>query len=437
MFPSPPIFTIPDDLMYDILVDVCKDDDTRPLELSLVCKRWRNAVLDASILWSNIEFNSPPPYHIQERRLQRSKSAPLTITILPQFQSGMGMRAIASIIKLLRPHVHRFRSLDIGYMKRKGVRTFFDELGRFKAPILTNLTVRAPVDSKKWTLKPFGGHATGLLTLHIAWGRTNWHPSLLCNLTSLSLAVSSWNSSWNITLFDILKILTQTPCLKTLGLQFRRNAIQTGEPWNSSPVKLEFLSAIHFSTLIHTFNTMEPWMLSLLCAIIAPNLRSFPCNIHPPCIMTLNDCATFPLPGLRDLQMMPDPDGVNISRDSFPAFLKNVHQLERLCVIGDQLTKPAIQHLSTQLNYLKVLLIRGNPLSLEGLKNLVVARINNPDLSALKTLMMGRTYYQEKNWPSDLEVEWFKAHVDDFQCDLQGHQVGVEVLPVASRVYMT
>ena len=388
--PSTPVFDLPEELMYNIFLDVCKNNILQTLKLCLVCKRWRKSILDASVLWSNIQFKSPPPYHFQERLLQRSKSAPLSITIDKIGCYVTGMRAIAMVIKLLRPHVHRFGSLNIISMKAKGVRTFFDELGHIKAPMLERLVVQQPVDAKKWILKPFGGHATRLLTLHVACGRTNWDLSLLCNLTSLTLSISSWRYTWHINVFYILTTLAQTPYLQTLNLQVELGHLAVGQTWIFTQIKLCHLTEINITSVNHYVYTSfaeEPWIAPLLCGIVAPNLHRFPYAIPPLRLAALNDCPIFPLPGLQELQMIPSHTNsqseLALSRDSFPTLVKNLHQIRKLYLLGDQLNEIALQTLSTRLPYLDTLDITGFPPSIEGLNSMILARANNPDLSYL------------------------------------------------------
>ena len=436
--PPPPVFNLPEDLMYVIFLDTCGSNHRRALELCLVCKRWRDFVLDTPILWSNIAFNSPPPYHLQACQLQRSKSAPLKVIIQQCEQHGMGMRSIASIIRLLRPHVHRFEFLDIRKMKAKGMRTFFDEIGSIKAPMLKSLMVRQSVDAKKWTLKPFGGHAQKLLSLTVACGKTDWHPSLLCNLTDLTLVVSSLNGTWHISVFDILTTLAQTPLLKNFNLQFERGHLNTGRAWSSKQVILEHLSSINFSTVTRTTIAMEPWMRSLLCGIVAPNLPRFPCTILPSCLVALNTCITLPISGLQDLRMIPDRlNSINeliISLNSFPALVKNLHQLRKLQIRGDQLIEAGFRCLSIELPCLNSLMIQGNPTSLQGLADMVLARIISPGLSTLTTLLIRRTFDQ-LDWSTHIEMKWFPTHVKDFQY-LPPSGRGTPTLPIASRAFM-
>ena len=409
---STPIFNLPEDLMYEIFLELCDGIEDPAPKLSLVCRRWRNAILDAPILWSNIQFRTPPPYYIQELRLQRSKSAPLIVTIIPDIYSSlpMGMRSLALIIKLLRPHVHRFDSLNIMSMKPKGLRTFFDELGHIEAPLLKHLVVRGAVDAKKWTLKPFGGYATGLLTLHVVTGRTNWDSSLLCHLTTLSLG-DTW-CSWDISVFDILTTLSQTPCLRDLSLQFDDGDLRIGKTWKSSQVKLECLVNIYISGLLHSSIT-KPWVECLLFGILAPGLSAFPSNISPTCLTALNNCPTFPLPGLKNLQMIHNPtksqNELTISLNSFPALIKNLPQLRQLTLRGTQLDEITLHTLSTQLPFLDTLVICDLPLSFGGLKVMVLARIIDDNLSALRSLFALKSY-RVVGWPES-EVEWFKAHI--------------------------
>ena len=413
-----PIFSLPEDLMYEIFLDVCEGRDEPPLEISLVCKRWRTAVLDASLLWSNIRFNSPPPYHVQERRLQRSKSAPLNIIIDKHKFHPLGMPSISSIVKLLRPYVYRFGSLDIRAMKEKGVRTFFDELGHIEAPMLKSLILREVVDTKKWTLKPFGGHAPRLLTLHVAWGRTNWDPSLLCNLTTLTLGSLQW--IWGISTFDILTTLAQTPRLTALTLKFHEEDLQAQKAWTSSQVKLEYLTVIHIPNGWGSRPVTRPWIESLLCGLFAPSLPKFPILISPTCLAALNNCPSFPLPSLQNLKMMhlaPNcPDELTMSLNYFPALMKNLHHLRALILRGDQLNETALHTLSTQLPCLDTLVIYDAPLSFEGLKGMVLTRASNPSLSALKKLSPRKNLYSTTGWPSTEEMEWIRAHVNELRC---------------------
>ena len=415
----PLIFRLPDDIFYNILLDLYGENTKVPVELSLVCKRWRGSILNVPALWADITFNHPPPYDTQALQLHRSKASPLIITIRAYRTYGMGIPATVAIIKLLRPHVHRFRSLEIKSLKGKGLRTFFDELGKLEAPLLGRILVSELVDAKRWTQKPFGDHAPRLQVLHLACGgRKNWHPPLLCNLTSLTLGLDTTSPQPTITVFEILITLSKTPKLEQLVI---KNTAQIGLPWMSAQVPLNELSRIDLIDAFVTHPRTIDWRHLVIRQIIAPKVRRLtsPNVIPSPTLLDFTQCQYFPLAGLHELFICPTnwdypPQEWNITKHQILLVLQVFQQLRRLTLPSDMLDEAVFRCLSTQFSALEKLVVHNPAPPFDALRRMVCARIEDFTLAPLLSMRLDVIPGTKNEMLEKEDVKWLMKHVPNF-----------------------
>ena len=142
-----PIYRLPEEILSSIFViGVCQFGDQDSLlvpSLMLVCRYWRDVVFNSPELWSTICISPHDPLEKARRKLARSKSVPLDITVnfTPRSESATGvMENIIRAMDLLRPSLWRARSFRLSVPNRPQAHA---ALMRCKedAPLLETLSI--------------------------------------------------------------------------------------------------------------------------------------------------------------------------------------------------------------------------------------------------------------------------------------------------------
>lgn len=80
--------------------------------VSQVSKRWRTVALDTANLWTKLDFSDEPPYHYSKLLLERSKGAPLNISLT--MSAADNQTGIDAVMNLIVPkHSTRVTTLAI------------------------------------------------------------------------------------------------------------------------------------------------------------------------------------------------------------------------------------------------------------------------------------------------------------------------------------
>ncbi|KAG8942303.1 hypothetical protein FRC03_003341 [Tulasnella sp. 419] len=306
------IHKLPFDILYDIFkLAVSMHISIKTAEMAFtfshVCRRWRQYALDIPTLWTTIGFTRKTRHQTWERQkafLERSKDSPLLIVIYgPRGWDSIGLSAsaVAGILRVINPHLHRWRSLTI-FLHLKGVKVICDQLRHACAPALKRLVINPLTLQTKESPRPskcqfhiFGG---GLPNLE------DWEspfpvmpsPSLsprMDNLRRLLIRDDNEERRQRIKLEGIISMLAKCPRLERLSLSFHY-------PLEFDPSRQQMVPQIslpHLSSLDNM--SLHSWhIVPILIFIKAPSLRYLGriSNCIIPIIAALN-----PYPGVQEI----------------------------------------------------------------------------------------------------------------------------------------
>ena len=120
-----PVQRLPCEILASIFtIGVFKADDEDPLMVStlmLVCRYWADVAVNTPVLWSNIAVSTHDSLEKARRKLQRSKSCPLDITInfSPRQEHSHGVtESVIHAMDLVRPALWRTKSFRLSVPNR-------------------------------------------------------------------------------------------------------------------------------------------------------------------------------------------------------------------------------------------------------------------------------------------------------------------------------
>lgn len=217
-----PISRLPGEILSSIFIIsvLCKDDEG-PMPVStlmLVCRFWASVAVATPALWESISVTGADSHERAKRRLVRSKSVLLTLSVdfTSQTQtSGLSTQDIVRSMDVVRVAIPRTRTLNFHLSSRAQAHTVF-QLCQVPAAALEALSIHVEVSLEHLEREPrlhsssvarlFSGHtprlsSCSLLAFDIGWA----FPSLI-HLRVLRLG-GYWNSQSPAysALFDLLK----------------------------------------------------------------------------------------------------------------------------------------------------------------------------------------------------------------------------------------
>ncbi|KAH9967839.1 hypothetical protein BC827DRAFT_1373091 [Russula dissimulans] len=241
-----PVSRLPHILLTDIFILIHHSDHTNHtssptcLQISHVCRAWRDSALQCPLLWTNILFHPPEWTAIM---LERSRSAPLTVRI-PIQHENLADHAFLTAVRLALSHLWHIRHLSIVLSDR--FRDLDDLLDPFLTGfpyILEELILVSPSVFPGY-IYPSMENAPHLRILELASCHINWQLfSSVGNLTSLVLKDIPIGSRPSIE--NILPLLQTMRRLETLmlihAISELPTSIRTLPPHDIAPIKLEHL----------------------------------------------------------------------------------------------------------------------------------------------------------------------------------------------------
>ncbi|KAG8927173.1 hypothetical protein FRC02_008424 [Tulasnella sp. 418] len=303
------IHKLPFDILYDIFkLAICMHISIKTAEMAFtfshVCRRWRQYALDMPTLWTTLTFKRTTRYQTWEREkafLERSKDSPPLIVIYgPRGWDSIGLSAsaVAGILRVINPHLHRLGSLFI-FLRLKGIKVICDQLRHACAPALKRLEINPSNESprpSKWQFHIFGG---GLPNLE--YWRSHFpvmpSPSLsprMDNLRTLLIWDDKEERSHRIKLEGIISMLSKCPRLERLSLSFNY-------PLELNPLRQQMVPQIslpHLSSLDNM--SIYSWhIIPILVFIKIPSLRYLGPEISNSIIPFI--AALNPYPGLQEI----------------------------------------------------------------------------------------------------------------------------------------
>ena len=242
-----PIYRLPEELLSSIFViGVCQSGDQDSLlvsSLMLVCRYWRDVVINSPELWATICITPHDTLEKARRKLARSKSVPLDITVdfPPRAENASGITEnIIRAMDLLRPSLWRARSFRLSVPNRPQAHA---ALMRCKedAPLLEILSIcvfhSMQEDHYSSPCLPlFNGHTPRLSSCSFTSFNFGWDKRIVFGLRVLQLS-GYWNG-FSPSVDKLLEVLRGCPQLEELALRNMSDA----DPEASAHPEPEFVS---------------------------------------------------------------------------------------------------------------------------------------------------------------------------------------------------
>ena len=201
--------------------DHCPNDILLPLNdpsrdvpnwvnVSYVCRHWRNVALDCPALWGHHFVAS---LRWTEELLARSKQAPLKICLrLSCDEANWWMGAVEKLMK----HAERFEDVNLSVADRHASQLLSILSQPLRGPCLENLTISIFFSPSEQPSLPFHGDTPVLCMLDLSYCPVSWRSFNLGSLMILHLV--HFPSQFLENTEDILAILPDMRCLTELCL---------------------------------------------------------------------------------------------------------------------------------------------------------------------------------------------------------------------------
>ena len=173
------------------------------VDAMLTCREWYRVACGNTQFWTRVRINN---LEYTKVCLERSRDQPLTLVL-----ENTGCKYFAQIIDLIKPHIHRVKSIDVAHSNSDVLLEMFSKLD-VPAPNLESLRVRRIAYPSEVLLLPpiFAGSVPSLCTLEL---QRVAFPSMLDyagSLTTLHVRISLPNSvSSMLDLLDACKNLKE------------------------------------------------------------------------------------------------------------------------------------------------------------------------------------------------------------------------------------
>jgi hypothetical protein len=223
-----PIQRLPCEILASVFIKgVFGADDENPLMVStlmLVCRYWADVAINTPALWSNIAVSTHDSLEKARRKLQRSKSCPLDITInfSPRQEHSAGVtESVIHAMDLIRPALWRTKSFRLSVPNRPQAHAALLRC-REDAPLLEFLSIRIfhSMQEDHYSspaLPLFNGHTPRLRSCSFTSFNFAWDVQLVSRLRVLKLG-GYWNGS-SPSVFTLLHILSECPELEEFALR--------------------------------------------------------------------------------------------------------------------------------------------------------------------------------------------------------------------------
>ena len=341
------IHALPLDILYTIFHLATKADPHFSIALSHCCSSWRSFTLNTPSLWTTISFVkfrehilgkggvqirvASPDFAKQRAYLARSQDLLIDVVIgdeWPKFERGLddtriistSQRTLSRIMRILLPHIDRWKAFRVRNISHKACRAVFDRLSTLDAPSLESLDAAIPPvgGGSKWRFRPFrkGMGTPRLKNLQVGYGVgvNQWTGSLFSSLTTLTLSNS--HDQHYPRSKDIISVLSRNPRLESFTLDIGGQCFVHGTPFNPLQPTLLTLPSLHTLCLkSYTYVTygdfdIEPWidvkheMACLLLSLDLPVLTALiPPDIDEPLLGMLASLPNLPFQRLQEISI--------------------------------------------------------------------------------------------------------------------------------------
>ncbi|KAI0643121.1 hypothetical protein C8Q79DRAFT_916289 [Trametes meyenii] len=223
-----PVQRLPNDLLSSIfttaVLDGEEEDSIALSNFMLVCQYWRDVAVHTPMLWTRISMGTHRSIDRALLKLDRSKSAPLYISLdfSPRMEHGtVSTESIITAMDLIRPAIWRWKTFHLTVPSRPQAHIALTRC-KERAPLLEVLSIRVAhsMQEDHYSTPPlplFERHMPRLRSASFTSFNFGWDLALLSNLRVLKLG-GYWNC-FPPSVDVILKTLRACPQLEELVLR--------------------------------------------------------------------------------------------------------------------------------------------------------------------------------------------------------------------------
>jgi hypothetical protein len=223
-----PVQRLPSELLSSIFVTavlgIDDSDSVMVSTLMLVCRYWADVALNTPVLWSTILVSTHDSLVKARRKLARSKSVPLDITInfSPRVEHSSGVTEnVIHAMDLIRPALWRTKSFRLSVPSRSQA---YAALSRCQedAPLLENLSIRIfhSIQEDHYTTPPlslFNCHTPRLRSCSFTSFNFGWNVKFVSRLRILKLG--GYYNGFSPSVDTLIDILRECPELEEFALR--------------------------------------------------------------------------------------------------------------------------------------------------------------------------------------------------------------------------
>lgn len=221
-----PVHRLPCEILSSIFVIGVQeaDDPLMVSTLMLVCRYWADVAINTPVLWSTIAVSTHDSLEKARRKLERSKSCPLDITVNfgpRQEQSGGVTESVIHAMDLVSPALWRTKSFRLSVPNRPQAHAALLRC-REDAPLLEIFSIQIfhSMQDDHYSHPPlplFNGHTPRLRSCSFTSFNFGWDVRMVSRLRILKLG-GYWNG-FSPSVTTLLRILGGCPELEELALR--------------------------------------------------------------------------------------------------------------------------------------------------------------------------------------------------------------------------
>ncbi|KAG9049733.1 hypothetical protein FS837_009267 [Tulasnella sp. UAMH 9824] len=320
------------------------------LAASHVCRWWRRYVLDMPLLWNRLEFTTrAPQWDMLEIKLERSARAPLDIVVNEEVFKKSGMPHLRRIMRMIVPHIERWRSVRMVDVPHKIRRVLLDQLRGKSVPSLNRVEVvqgvqharswgrRIKSTSRHWDPRKIFDGVPNLR--YLEWANPEAECHLLPpfqNLLTLKLGPGTLEIDTKQLIQLVFRILSASPALQALSLSHGQE-LDLWHVHNSEFENLVQSPATHLSLQRLHIIAATSVRSVVLRSLILPKLRSLgepipDADMNVPCCNALAQSGSAQ--DLRGAVITGNLNEVHIDLHShMPSFPSTIMAFQRLVAL--------------------------------------------------------------------------------------------------------
>ncbi|KAG9015679.1 hypothetical protein FRB90_004468 [Tulasnella sp. 427] len=402
------------------------------IALSHVCRTWREHVLAMPLLWNHLKVDQPNPRWAQvAAQLERSDQAPLDISIHNCAFRKSAIPRVRELMRLILPHLNRWRSLSLLYLPYKIKRIIWDNIRGKSAPLLKQIRMGPGLDRMSGGRTQCSWNARNILDgfqnlEDVEWaymGKSHKSVPTFIKLRRLIVPLGTLKLS-NIPFVHLIRqILTDSPTLETL--EIFNGPLNQEESTNAvDGLDLPLLTHHTLRELrIEGGDRIVRIRSAIVRSLVLPKLQRFADGYHYLDALDLSSCKTIAkensLPALRALSITGDLEyrapSFHASKPFLPAAIHNLVKLRVLTLSDINFdSRRWLPNLGSSCPHLRwLLIIYCVGYDIPSIRAIVKNRIDNDEMTPLDHLVIE----PDEDAPSECKVypadqEWFSSVLD-------------------------